>query len=382
MTVAAQAKSTVFASTGRSVRPRLTGQHRARATELRLLVGDALGVSPGALMAEDPTEDYSPERIATLARICVGEAQVDDRGDEQRARDLLDLALQLQQVALDMHEENLIQRNRRLAECAEGLARLRGLPTSHDLVETACEELARRAGFGRVTISSVEGNAWKPRKAFFAEADDAWFDDWIGQEIPLQGLTPEARLLTERRPALILDTASTQVHEDIIVEAGSSLSYVVAPVCSRGAVVAFLHADHFPTNRVASEADRDLLWAFADGFARIHERTVLMERVQAQRAQVGAILDTALRSLPDSLGAAPRSGELAVRARLQAFAELTARETEVLGLMVAGAPNRAIAARLVIAEDTVKSHVKQILRKLGVSNRAQAIARAAGTSTV
>jgi DNA-binding NarL/FixJ family response regulator len=50
------------------------------------------------------------------------------------------------------------------------------------------------------------------------------------------------------------------------------------------------------------------------------------------------------------------------------------------GQIVSGATNRAIASRLVIAEDTVKSHVKQILRKLGVTNRAQAIARAAGTA--
>lgn len=380
MTVAAPSKAAVFSPGGRGGRPRISGQHRARATELRLVVGESLGLHPDALMADDPTQDYTPERLATLARICVSEAQVDDRGDEQRARDLFDLALQLQQVALELHEENLVQRNRRLAECAEGLARLRGLPTSHDLVEATCQELATRAGFGRVTISSVSGNSWKPRKAFFADADDAWFADWVGQEIPLHGHTPEARLLTERRPALVLDTAATQVHEDIIVEAGGSISYVVAPVCSRGSVVAFLHADHFPTTRPASEADRDLLWAFADGFSRIHERLVLVERVQAQRAQVGAILDTALRSLPDSLGmtSAPTT---ATGSRLETFAELTARETEVLGLMVAGAPNRVIAARLVIAEDTVKSHVKQILRKLGVANRAQAIARAAGTAT-
>jgi DNA-binding CsgD family transcriptional regulator len=347
---------------------------------LRLLVADALGVQPAALMAEDPADDYTPDRIATLARICVGEAQVDDKGDEERARDLFDLALQLQQVALDLHEENLLQRNRRLAECAEGLARLRGLPSSHDLVETTCQELALRAGFGRVTISSVEGSSWRPRKAYFADADDAWFADWVGQDIPLHGYTPEARLLTERRPALVLDTAATQVHEDIIVEAGGSVSYVVAPVCSRGSVVAFLHADHFPTTRVATAVDRDLLWAFADGFSRIHERLALLERVQAQRTQVGAILDTALRSLPDSLGVSQRPRALAEGTHLMALAGLTARETEVLGLMVAGAPNRVIAGRLVIAEDTVKSHVKQILRKLGVANRAQAIARAAGTA--
>jgi len=46
-----------------------------------------------------------------------------------------------------------------------------------------------------------------------------------------------------------------------------------------------------------------------------------------------------------------------------------AREGEVLELIAAGATNSAIAERLVIAEHTVKSHVKHILRKLGAANR-------------
>ncbi|MER6972236.1 helix-turn-helix transcriptional regulator [Nocardioides sp. NPDC000445] len=380
MSVVAPAKSAVFASSGRSGRPRLSGYHRARANDLRKLVAEALRVEPDVLVVGDPGVDYSPDRLTVLARLCVEEAQVEESGDENRARDLFGLALELQVLALDLHEENLVQCNRRLADCAEGLARLRGLPTAQDLVAVVCEELATRCGFGRATISSVENNAWKPRKAFFAEADAAWFDEWVGQTIPLHGHTPEARLLTERRPALVVDTASTQVHEDIIVEAGQSRSYVVAPVCSRGTVVAFIHCDHFPTARASDEVDRDLVWAFADGFGRLHERLVLMERFHAQRAQVGTILDAALRTLPESLGVVPRTGSLGAGNHLELLSELTARESEVLQLMVAGAPNRVIAERLVIAEDTVKSHVKQILRKLGVANRAQAIARAAGTA--
>ena len=54
---------------------------------------------------------------------------------------------------------------------------------------------------------------------------------------------------------------------------------------------------------------------------------------------------------------------------------LTARELEVLALMATGATNDRIAQRLVIATGTVKSHVKQILRKLQVENRAEAISQ-------
>jgi DNA-binding NarL/FixJ family response regulator len=52
---------------------------------------------------------------------------------------------------------------------------------------------------------------------------------------------------------------------------------------------------------------------------------------------------------------------------------LTPREAEVLALMSTGAGNGDISRRLVIAEATVKSHVKHVLRKIGATNRAQAI---------
>ena len=55
---------------------------------------------------------------------------------------------------------------------------------------------------------------------------------------------------------------------------------------------------------------------------------------------------------------------------------LTAREREVLQLLVDGASNREIAQFLVLSVNTVKKHVFNICSKLGVQNRAQAIAKA------
>jgi NarL family two-component system response regulator LiaR len=56
--------------------------------------------------------------------------------------------------------------------------------------------------------------------------------------------------------------------------------------------------------------------------------------------------------------------------------ELTPREQEVLALMVEGLNNPDIAERLVVSRSTAKAHVSNILSKLGVSNRAEAIAMA------
>jgi DNA-binding CsgD family transcriptional regulator len=54
---------------------------------------------------------------------------------------------------------------------------------------------------------------------------------------------------------------------------------------------------------------------------------------------------------------------------------LTRREIEVLGHMAEGHSNARIARQLFISEATVKAHVKHILRKLGASNRAEAVSR-------
>lgn len=52
---------------------------------------------------------------------------------------------------------------------------------------------------------------------------------------------------------------------------------------------------------------------------------------------------------------------------------LTNRQTEVLGLIAQGLPNKQIAYRLGVSESTVKLHINALLRCLNVNNRTQAL---------
>ncbi len=62
--------------------------------------------------------------------------------------------------------------------------------------------------------------------------------------------------------------------------------------------------------------------------------------------------------------------------------DLTGREREILRLLAQGAPNKDIAANLSLTENTVKYHMKHILEKLHLRNRAQVVAYALQTGMV
>jgi len=90
-------------------------------------------------------------------------------------------------------------------------------------------------------------------------------------------------------------------------------------------------------------------------------------------AEVTAAIEAAAAGLV-VVPASARSAIASRSSRPEPGASLTEREREVLALLAAGLPNRAIGARLGISEHTVKTYVAAILDKLDAATRAEAVA--------
>jgi NarL family two-component system response regulator LiaR len=89
-------------------------------------------------------------------------------------------------------------------------------------------------------------------------------------------------------------------------------------------------------------------------------------------------LATAIRAAATNRATlAPEAAQVLIRratARPPVGYDLTPREREVLGLMVHGRSNRAIAERLVVSRSTIDFHVSNVLGKLGAATRTEAVA--------
>jgi DNA-binding CsgD family transcriptional regulator len=197
----------------------------------------------------------------------------------------------------------------------------------------------------------------------------------------------ETELVRRRMPALIDDAANDPRTFKPLITRGRTAAYVAAPIIPDGRAIGFLHADRIGLEPVTTD-DRDNIWTFAEHFGLIFHRAVLIERLAAQRAQLHEAFGEAEQAIEDLRGTEIELGRTAhgipeataasalfrpAESRLDAL--LTRREREVLELITSGATNVRIAEQLVISEGTVKSHVKHILRKLRVGNRAEAVSR-------
>jgi DNA-binding NarL/FixJ family response regulator len=114
----------------------------------------------------------------------------------------------------------------------------------------------------------------------------------------------------------------------------------------------------------------DALGAGASGFLLKDVRAeMLFDAVRVVSAGDALLAPTVTRRLVSEFARLRPS----LAPRPDALAELTPRETEVLRLVAEGLSNAEIAERLVVSDETVKTHVSRVLTKLGLRDRTQAV---------
>jgi len=336
----------------------------------------------------------SAEAALTAASQRVTEALREDRLDAPLAwgsAETVDLLLELKETQGRLRETRLAQRIAAFASVQDALGRLHGITSVSRLIDRVPEE-ACRVGFDRAMISRVHGSLWVP-EAVYVEGDPEWAREIlrVGRDEPqlLNHMILETEMVRRRGPLLVPDAQTDpRVHPTLVAETRAR-SYVAAPIMPEGRVIGFLHADCYMRRRHVDEFCRDVLWMFAQGVGCAFQRTVLSERLHALRATVGRmtiditkvtdeLVDAEVevaRTGRDNVPEARSAAAMFVADYSPANSALTRREIEVLRLMATGETNAGIAARLIISEGTVKSHVKHILRKLGAANRAEAVCR-------
>ena len=123
----------------------------------------------------------------------------------------------------------------------------------------------------------------------------------------------------------------------------------------------------------------EALRAGASGFLLKDSRRAQLLAAVRTVAAGDEIVDAAItRGLVELLADRPRRGD----GTPEALAALSERELEVLRLVATGLSNAEVAAQLVLAEATVKTHVASILRKLDARDRVQLVIRAYETGLV
>jgi DNA-binding NarL/FixJ family response regulator len=115
----------------------------------------------------------------------------------------------------------------------------------------------------------------------------------------------------------------------------------------------------------------DALAAGAHGFLLKRDAPDrVVDAVRTVLAGDTLLFPQALRALVETRAPAPAAPSAALTQRID---RLTVREREVLGLLAAGLTNVEIADRLVLGVETVKTHVRNVLAKLEVKDRVQAV---------
>jgi DNA-binding CsgD family transcriptional regulator len=342
-----------------------TGAMLARLNQLDDQVCNAFSITRSG---DAPTLDDAITMSAVTAdRLLIGDRAIHgDMAPSVAQRPLIAfLQAQVEARMVRDHRGNVVR------SLTEGIRRMKKAGSLQGLGRQACTELCDGLGFDRAVLSFVEDDGF-----VVEESDHSVGGPTV---IRRRGCVAEGRCIRLR------DTIRTN-EDDVPAAPGygdllGSVDYLVAPVIAESRVVALLHVSRSGEGGLSAR-DIDVLDTFASAYSLLHQRMLNTERVQQQRTSI-ARAAARLTEEADRIAAAAISLDVEYDNRVEPptigpdsalAATLSDRERQVFERLVVGASNAEIADELVITVETVKTHVKRILRKIGAINRSEAIA--------
>ncbi|MGH2915042.1 MAG: helix-turn-helix transcriptional regulator [Solirubrobacteraceae bacterium] len=283
--------------------------------------------------------------------------------------------IELLALERELRELIYVRRSDALERASDAARRLGELPSSERILARATAGLGAASELDRVLISEIVDGQLVPLTIWAG-------DQQARAEAALAQLTGvEIRL---EYPLLEHDVARSHVAQVVSVAAAGARTpqplcrvlgwhaYAVGALTVAGETIGLLHADsQAGVDGLAGE----VVGRYAEELSGVLERAVLRHTLALHRAQLAGAVDwmgVRLSRLEDDGGLARPPLPAGAEAEL---AQLTPRELDVLRLLARGSTNLQIAAALVVREGTVKYHVKNILRKLGATSRADAVGR-------
>jgi LuxR family transcriptional regulator, regulator of acetate metabolism len=300
------------------------------------------------------------------------------RADPASVRRVLAEMLALER---EIVEADYVRRSDALERVSDAIRRLGEIGSPRGILDRAADELGTSSEFNRVLIGEVRAGSLHGRSMWSSDEPEA-----------------VARVLDElRRAPVSLDYPS--VEDEVARGQGVRIvsardprgraarrlvallgwdTYVVGSIAVQGDVVGLLFGDAGTSGRAVDSLDAEVVVRFAEGLAGVFERAVLREMLQLHHHELRSAVEWMSARLAHLAAGA---GDSSARPPGEAGPgpgrsdALTPRELEVLRLLARGQTNLEIARALVVREGTVKYHVKNILRKLGATSRADAVAR-------
>jgi DNA-binding CsgD family transcriptional regulator len=331
-----------------------------RLRELVLLVAELTGTDP-----HEFRDGAQPRHVvrALWDRLM---AHLAVPGAAMRVEAMASALARIRELEQQLDERELLQGTELLGRVRSALGTLRAARTVDDLFGRAAIA-ACSLGFDRALLSVVDENTWRLH-SMHVDHDARWAEEIlaVGREASpvLDAGIVEHDVLVEGDAVLVHDVQENWRVNRPLAQITRSDSYGIAPLAMDGRIVGLVHGDCYHQRRRLNERDRALLGLFAEGVSHTLGRVVVLERLEGIRA---GLADLSLPSVPSQAAAPVAEGPT------QAHALLTRRENEIMQLLANGDANRMIARRLSITEGTAKCHVTSILRKLGASNRAEAV---------